>query len=48
MGAVVADFDPVGGGSEGIGTFFQGGDSGGVVVRVGDVGTNPQDGAVPE
>ena len=47
-GAVVADFDPGGGGSEGVGKFFQGGDTGGVVVRGGDVGTNPQDGAGPE
>ena len=48
MGAVVADFEPGGGGSEGVGEFFQGSDPGGVVVRGGDVGTDHQDGAVPE
>ena len=42
------DFDPGGGGSEGVGAFFQGGDSGGVVVRGVDVGTDLQDGAGPE
>ena len=47
-GAVVADFDPGGGRSEGVGTFFQGGETGGVVVWGGDVGTKPQDVAVPE
>ena len=41
LGTVVADFDPGGCGSEGVGTFFQGGDTGGVVVWGGDVGTNP-------
>ena len=47
MGAVVEDIDPVGGRSKGVGTFFKGGDAGGVVVWGGDVGTNPQDGAGP-
>ena len=45
LGAVVADFQPGGGRSEGVGVFFQGGDTCGVVVWGGDVGTNPQDGA---
>ena len=45
---VVADFDPGGGGSEGVGTFFQDGDTGSVVVWGGDVGTDPQEGAGPE
>ena len=48
LGAVVADFEPGGGGSEGVGIFFQGGDTGGVVFWGGDVGTNLQDGAGPE
>ena len=48
MGAVVADFDPVGGRSESVEAFFQGGDPGGVVVWGGDIGTDPQDGAGPE
>ena len=48
MGEVVADFDPRGGGSEGVGGNFQGGDTGGDDVWGVDVGTNPQDGAGPE
>ena len=48
MGAFVAYFEPGGGGSEGIGEFFQGGDPGGVVVWGRDVGTDPQDGVGPE
>ena len=48
LGAVVADFDLGGGESEGVGAFLQGGDTGGVVVRGGNVGTDPQYGAVPE
>ena len=44
----VTDFDPGGGRFEGVGTFFQVGGTGGVVVRGGDVGTDPQDGAPPE
>ena len=44
---VVVDIDPGGGGSEDVGKFFKGGDTGGVVVWVGDVGTDPQDGAGP-
>ena len=48
MGEVVADLDPGGGGSKGVGICFQGGDRGCVVVWGGDVGTNLQDGAVPE
>ena len=35
-------------GQLGIVTLLQGGSSGGVAVRGGDVGTDPQDGAVPE
>ena len=46
--AVVADFDLGGGESEGVGAFLQGSNPGGVVVRGGDVVTDPQDGAVPE
>ena len=45
---VVTDFDPGGGGSEGVGTFFQDGDTCSVVVLGGDVGTDPQEGAGPE
>ena len=45
---VVADFGPGGGGSEGVRTFFQGGDIGSVVVRGGYVGNNPQYGAGSE
>ena len=48
LGVVVADFETGGGGSNGVWAFFQGGDTGGVVVQGGDVGTNPQDGAGPE
>ena len=48
MGEVVADFEPGGGKSIGVGTFFKGGDPGGVVVQGGDVGNDPQDGAGPE
>ena len=48
MRAVVADFEPGGGKFEDVGGKFQGGDSCGVVVQVGDVGTDPQDGAPPE
>ena len=46
MGAVVADVEPRGGGSESVGKLFQGSDTGGVVVWGGDVGTNTQHGAV--
>ena len=42
---VVADIEPGGGRYEGVGTFFLSGGVGGVVVRGGDVGANPQDGA---
>ena len=44
---VVADIDPGEGGYKGVGTFLKGGDTCGVVVWGGDVGTNPQDGAGP-
>ena len=42
MGAVAKYFEPGGVGSKGVGTFFQGGDTGGVFVLGGDVGTNPR------
>ena len=48
LGAVVADFEPGGGVSEGFGILVQGGDTGGVVVWGGDVGNNPKDGVGPE
>ena len=48
MGAVVAYFESEGVISEGVRAFFQVGDPGGVVVCGGDVGTDPQDVAVPE
>ena len=41
-------FEPGGGRYEGVGVFFQGGDPGGFVVRGRDLGTDTQDGAVPE
>ena len=41
------DIEPRGGRSEGVGAFFKSSDAGGVVVRGGDVGANPQDGAGP-
>ena len=47
LGAVVAGIEPGGGRSERVRTFFQGGDAGGVVVRGGDVVTDPQDKAGP-
>ena len=48
MGADVADFEPVGGRSKGVGSLLQGGSPDGVSVRGGDVGPDPQDGAVPD
>ena len=42
MGAVVADFDPGGDRSESVREFFQGGDPGSVVVRGGELGTDPK------
>ena len=39
------DYELGGGGSEGVGTFFQVGDTGSVVVRGGDVVNNTQDGS---
>ena len=48
LGAVVANFDPGGGGSEGVRTFFQCSDIGSVVVSGRDIVTNPQDGASPD
>ena len=45
---VVADFETGGVGSKGVGKCFQCGDTGGVVVRGGDVGTKTQDGEGPE
>ena len=43
-----ADFEPVGGGPEGTGLLLQGGSSGSVDVRGGDMGPDPQGGASPE
>ena len=48
MGAVVAYFESGGGRSKGVGIFFLDGDIDSVVVRGGDVGTNPQDVLGPE
>ena len=45
MGADVADFEPGGGRSKGVGSLLQGGSPDGVAVRVVD---DPQDGAVPD
>ena len=49
FGADVAGFDLGGGGSEGVGSLLKGkgGSPGGVAVRGGDVGPDPQDGAGP-
>ena len=48
MLADVADFDPGGVISKGVGFLLKGGSLGGVTVRGGDVGPEPQDGAGPE
>ena len=48
LGADVADFDPGGGRSEGVGSLLQGGCPRGVAVWGGDVGPDPLDGACPE
>ena len=48
LGADVANFEPVGGGSKGVGSLLQGGSPGSVSVQGGDVGTDSQDGAGPE
>ena len=48
LGADVAGFEPGGGGPEGIGALLQGGSSGGVAVRVRNMGPDPQDGPGPE
>ena len=47
MGAVIADIEPGGGGSEGVETFLQSGVAGGVTVRGGDMVAYPSDGAGP-
>ena len=47
LGVSVADYMPGGGGRKGVDQNFQGGGSGGVAVRGGDVGTYPEDGAGP-
>ena len=47
LGAFVVDTMPGGGGREGVGKLFQGGGTGGVAVRGGDVGTYPEDGTGP-
>ena len=44
----VADFDLGGGRSKGVGFLLKRGSLGGVTVRGGDVGPEPQDGAGPE
>ena len=41
LGAVVTDFEPGGGRSEGVRDFFQGSDPVGVIIWGGDVDTNP-------
>ena len=41
-------FDPGGGGTEGIRALIQGGSPGGVAVRGGDVGPDPQYGSITE
>ena len=41
LGAVIADIEPGGGGSKGVGKFLQSGVTGGVAVRGGDVGDYP-------
>ena len=48
MGADVANFEPGGGGPEGIRALLQGVSSGGVYVWGRDVGTDPQDGSGPD
>ena len=48
LGADVAGFEPVGGGSEGIRSLLQGNSLGRVAVWGRDVGPDPHDGAVPE
>ena len=48
MREVVAYFDPGGGGSKCVETFYQGSDTCDVVVLGGDVGTETQDGAGPD
>ena len=47
LGADVKDFDPGGGGPEGIGALLQSSSAGGVDFRSRDVGPDPPDGAVP-
>ena len=48
MGADVADFEPGGGRSKGVGSLLQGGIPDGVAVWGGDVGPDPLNGAVPD
>ena len=48
MGSYVADFEPGGEISKGVGSLLQGGSPDGVAVWGGDVGPDPQDGAVPD
>ena len=48
LGADVEDFEPEGGGSEGIEALLQSGSAGSVAFRGRDVGHDPPDGAVPE
>ena len=48
MGADVADFDPAGGISKGVGSLLQGVSPGGVAVKVGEMSSDTQDGVGPE
>ena len=48
LGADVADFEPGGGGSEGVRSLLQGGSPGVVAVQGKNVGHEPQDGVGPE
>ena len=48
LGADVEDFEPEGGGSEGIEALLQSGSAGSVDFWGRDVGRDPLDGAVPE
>ena len=45
---VISDTELGGGISEGVGKFLQGGGTGGVAVRGGDLGSHLEDGAGPE
>ena len=47
MGAAIKDFEPGGGGTEGIGSLIQSGSAGGVGFRGRDVGPDPPSGEGP-